>query len=62
LVKEFKAGAYSVMKSIKALLTTKIVSVKILNKQSVEIANQSVVWFWQQVNHPKQFSNFFKNT
>jgi len=44
MVKAFKAGAYSVMKSIKALLTNKIVSVRIPNKQSVEIANQSVVW------------------
>jgi len=31
------------MKSIKAHLTNKIVSVRISNKQLVEIANQSVV-------------------
>ena len=50
------------MKSIKAHLTNNTVSVRISNKQSIEIANQSVVLVWQQVNHPKQFSNFFKET
>jgi len=58
LVKAFQAGAYSVIKSFKAHLTKKIVSVRISNKQWLKERINRLFWFDSKSTIQNSFQTF----